>query len=77
MSVTSKRDDGHHDSLGSDGFEVRLGEETYAHGVSGLGKNNGIFAKAHGTWFEPIAVDADWNVTPNCSLLTESKAWKY
>lgn len=49
VSVTSKRNDGHHDSLCSNGFEVRLGEETHAHGVSGLGENNGIFAQTHGT----------------------------
>ncbi len=74
MSIASKRDHGHQDSLCSDGLKVRLGQESHTHAISGLRENNGIFSQMHGPWFKPIAVHTNWNVKFHCFLLTETKA---
>lgn len=57
-----------------DGFQVGLRQEAHAHGFSIFGKNNRIFTQTHGTWFETIPIQSNWDMTIHGDFVTEAKA---
>lgn len=65
-----------HDVLCFYDLQVGLRQEAHTHAFSILGKNDGIFPQTHGTWFEAIPIQSNWDVTIHGDFVTEAKARK-
>lgn len=61
--------------LSTDPFQVGLREHPNTWGTLRLGKDNGVFAKTHGSRLEAIAINSYWLYTVYSNLVTVPKAW--
>lgn len=54
-------------------LKVRLGQQAHTHGLSVLGKHNGILSQAHGARLKPIAIEAHRNMAIYSLFVTKAK----